>query len=164
MKLTIVPDNGYPARPLLLVLAGLLMLLVACGAEPGSPRGEEPADPAAVEQALRIGHIVLPPGTQVLGAQADRGIDQLYRLAVAVEPASVEPLLTGSGFTTPLERGRKVFTPGVEGFHPDNGSDIASAEDRLPPQPGTPDVVTREVLVDRTDPARPVVHWWIVGT
>ena len=50
----------------------------------------------------------------------------------------------------------------VAGFDPDNGTDIASAQDRWTLEGATP--VSREVLVDLSDPQKPVVHWWLFTT
>ncbi|MGC7094736.1 hypothetical protein ACPZ19_08735 [Amycolatopsis lurida] len=114
--------------------------------------------------ALDFGGIVLPPGAEVLGVLDERGIDQLYALAIAVEPDTVDSLLAGSGFTKELEPGRQVFLPPVPGFDPDRGTDIASAQDALPAGRARPAKVTREVLLDRADPDRPVVHLWLFTT
>jgi hypothetical protein len=98
---------------------------------------------------------VLPPTATVLAVQGDRGIDQLYRLAVRVDPGAVAELLSGSSFTTSLERGRRVFMPPLPGFDPDNGREIASAHDTLPAGEGRARPVNREILVDHSIPAQP---------
>ncbi|MFI6027177.1 hypothetical protein [Amycolatopsis magusensis] len=118
----------------------------------------------ALESALDFGGIVLPPGAEVLGVLDQRGIDQLYALAVALGPDTVDGLLRASGFGAELEPGRQVFLPPVPGFDPDRGTDIASAQDALPAGRLRPARVTREVLVDRGEPARPVAHLWFYTT
>jgi hypothetical protein len=115
-------------------------------------------------EALNFGGIVLPPSAKVLGVEGDKGIDQIYRLAVEVDPGSVDTLLSGSKFTTPLEKGRRVSMTPVQGFDPDNGTDIASAQDSLPPEGERKQTVFREILVDRTNPAQPIVHLWLFTT
>jgi hypothetical protein len=84
-----------------------------------------------------------------------------YRLAIEADPQSVDTLLFGSGFTEPLIQGEKVFMPALQGFDPDNGTDIASAQDRLPAGGQRKHSVAREILVDRTNSAKPVVHLWL---
>ncbi|MBP2182966.1 hypothetical protein [Amycolatopsis magusensis] len=119
---------------------------------------------AALESALDFGGIVLPPGAEVLGVLDQRGIDQLYALAVALGPDTVDGLLRASGFGGELEPGRQVFLPPVPGFDPDRGTDIASAQDALPAGRARRARVIREVLVDRGELGRPIVHIWLFTT
>jgi hypothetical protein len=151
----------------------LALALTACGSDvpsqenrmpPHGPSDTATNDNSLATEALSFGGIVLPPSAKVLAVDTDRGIDQIYRLAVEVDPGSIDTLLSGSTFTSPLEQGRKVFMPALQGFDPDNGSDIASAQDRLPPQGQRKNYVAREILVDRTNPAKPVVHLWLFTT
>lgn len=148
-------------------LAVLVGATVACA--PAS-RQEEPAeqpptpDPALVAEALRFGGVVLPPGATVLAAESERGVDQLYRVAVQVDPESVPALLTESGFAAPLREGRPVFMPPVGGFDLSESTDVASNQDQLPPDGDRDTTVTREILVDRSDPAAPVIHLWLFTT
>jgi hypothetical protein len=151
----------------------LALALTACGSDvpnqenrmpPRGPSDTATNDNSLAAEALSFGGIVLPPSAKVLAADTDRGIDQQYRLAVEVDPNSIDALLSGSTFTTPLEHGRKVFMPALHGFDPDNGTDIASAQDRLPPQGQRKNYVSREILVDRTNPAKPVIHLWLFTT
>ncbi|MGH8910099.1 MAG: hypothetical protein ACRD0K_27285 [Egibacteraceae bacterium] len=121
-------------------------------------------DQATITEALRFGGIVLPPTATVLGVHSDKGIDQLYRLVLQIDPGSVDALLSGSGFTTPLEAGRQVFMSPVEGFTPASPTKVASAQDTLPPRDDRDQTVTREVLVDSSDPARTLVHLWLFTT
>jgi hypothetical protein len=145
--------------------------LAACSAGAGkedsvSERGttESSTEPAAVQEALRFGGVVLPPSAQVLGVREERGQDQLYVLAIEVPPGSVDSLLTGSGFTAELQPGERVFMPAVEGFYPNSGTEIASGEDRLPAGGERAQGVNRTVLVNRSDPAAPIVHLWLFTT
>ncbi|UVS81675.1 hypothetical protein [Actinokineospora sp. UTMC 2448] len=116
---------------------------------------EEPVPPVTASEALAFGGVVLPPDADVLGVRGEKGVDQLYILAVAVEAADVPTMLAESGFATSLEPGRQVHMAPIDGHAP--GADVASAQDRR-------GRVIREVLVDRTDPARPIVHWWLFTT
>lgn len=138
------------------VVAAAAVLAVALAAVAMLTSTQEDRMPAVTtSEALAFGGIVLPPGADVLGVRGDKGVDQLYTVAIAVDSADVPELLDESGFTTPLQPGRQVHMPPVADREP--GADIASAQDRR-------GAVTREVLVDRTDPARPVVTWWLFTT
>lgn len=155
----------------LLVAVGVVALAPACGTgsnQEDRMRQSNPApaspDQGLVDEALAFGGIVLPPSATVVGAEQERGIDPLYRLAVHVTPDGVDRLLIESDFTTDLVPGRKVFMKPVSGSDPQTGTSVASAQDRLPPAGQRQQTVTRELLVDRTDPARPVVHIWLFTT
>ncbi|WP_093149691.1 hypothetical protein [Saccharopolyspora antimicrobica] len=135
---------------LLLFLVGALVS--GCGREA----------PPAVGEALAFSGVVVPPGGEVLGVDASRGIDSFCKVAVAVDAGSVERLLADSQFRAPLEPGREVtYEPLPQASI---GTDFASASDELSPGPGRPNTVFRELLVDRSDPARPVVHIWAFTT
>lgn len=127
---------------------------------------EQPAtpDPALVAEALQFGGIALPAGATVLGVERDRGIDRMYRLAVRVEPDGVSRLLADSSFITPLRAGRQVFMTPVAGFALDGNRNVASGQDRFVPAGGSAATITREVLVDRSDPSVSVVHLWLFTT
>ncbi|MGH3520424.1 MAG: hypothetical protein ACRDQ7_24180 [Haloechinothrix sp.] len=121
-------------------------------------------DKATVSEALSFGGIVLPPGARVLGVQSNKSMDQLHRVVVEVEPAAVDTLLSGSGFTTPLKPGRQVFMSPVDGFTPGSATKIASAQDNISPEANRKQTVTREVLVDRNDPLKVRVFLWLFTT
>lgn len=121
-------------------------------------------DQAVIDEALRFGGIVLPPSARVLGVQYDKGIDQRYRLAVGIEPNSVETLLSGSGFTTALEPDPGPFMAPVEGFDLATATAVSSTSDTLAPHGERTSTVFRRVAVDRSDPADPVVHLWLFTT
>ena len=104
---------------------------------------------------VRGGHDLHDPHPPRLGA----GV-----LAVRVDAGSVDALLSGSRFVAQLQPGRRVFIPPVEGFEPNAGNDIASAQDRLAPQGERRNAVTREVLVNRSAADGPVVHIWLYTT
>lgn len=128
------------------------------------PSTSAPApDQSLVNEALQFSGVVLPPDAEVLGASEESGIDQLYVLAVAVDQGSVEALLAGSRFDARLQPGEQVSLPPVPGFVPATGDRISSAQDRFRPDGDGP-AVFREILVDRTDPARPTVHIWAFTT
>lgn len=142
-----------------LVVVFLVCALVTSGC--GGGRDSRDAPPP-VEEALAFSGVVVPPGAEVLGVDAEHGQDSLYRLAVAVDDGAVEQLLGGSQFRTPLQPGRVV------GYEPvpqaPVGAEFASASDELPPGPGRPETVFREVLVDTSPPDRAVVHVWAFTT
>ncbi len=163
--------NSRAPHTILSVVLALTLAVTACGADPdtetrlprNSPSGSATNDNLAAE-ALSFGGIVLPPAAKVIGVDYNKGIDLIYRVAIEIDSGSVDTLLSASQFTTPLEQGRKVFMPALDGFDPDNGSDIASAQDRLPPQGERKYYAAREILVDRTNPVKPVVHLWLFTT
>jgi hypothetical protein len=117
-----------------------------------------------IQEALRFGDVVLPPSARVLGVREESGQDKLFVLAIALEPGEVDDLLAGSGFTTQLRPGERVFMPPVEGFDPNSGTDIASGEDRLAVGGERTQGVNRTILVNRSDPAAPIVHMWLFTT
>lgn len=148
-----------------------MALLGGCGGTgPGdrpsgrtSPCGHVPVDDAdATGDALRSSGIVLPPGAELLGIEHECGVDELWILAIAVGGEHVDGLLRGSGFREQLEPGRQVFMPPVSGHEPSGTADVASAQDSFRGDDGAR--IVREVLVDRSDPDRPVVHVWAFTT
>ena len=145
--------------------------LAACSAggdkEDGlSERGTTGANSehATLQEALRFGDVVLPPSAKVLGVREESGQDELFVLAIKLAPNEIDDLLSGSGFTTQLRPGERVFMQPVEGLDPNAGSDIASAEDRLPAGGNRAQGVNRTILVNRSDPAAPIVHVWLFTT
>ena len=144
----------------------VLAVAMGCGSDPDQggrlTQPESTSNQSMTADALTFGGIVLPPSATVLGVRGDKGIDQLYVLAIAVDRPGIDVLLTGSGFTKPLQPGRRVRMSPVAGFDPDNGTDIASAQDRRTLEGAA--AVSREVLVDLSDPQKPVVHWWLFTT
>jgi hypothetical protein len=117
-----------------------------------------------VAEALEFGGIELPPSATVLGVESEAGANTLYRLAIRIEPGSVDRTLADSGFMAELQQGRRVFMPPVAGFDLDSGGGIASAQDRFRSGDGGELTVIREILVDRSDPAAPIVHLWLFTT
>ena len=145
--------------------------VVACSAGVGEndrvfARGttSEHVQTVTIQQALRFGGIVLPPSAKVLGARDENGQDQLYVLAIVLEPDEIDVLLSDSGFTARLRAGERVFMQPVEGFELGSGTDVASGDDRLPAGRERAHGVNRTVLVDRSDPTAPVVHLWLFTT
>ncbi|CAM04817.1 hypothetical protein SACE_5631 [Saccharopolyspora erythraea NRRL 2338] len=114
--------------------------------------------PEVVAEASALSGVIPPPHAQVLGAACERGRDQLCKFAVAVDAAQLEPLLAASDFTAELVPGKSASMLPVEGVEP--GPRIASGEDQVVHQ----QTANREILVDRTNPARPVVHVWAFTT
>ena len=121
-------------------------------------------DQAAIDEALRFGGITLPPSARVLGVQYDKGIDQRYRLAIGIDPNSVETLLSKSGFTTPLEPDPGPFMAPVDGFDLTTATTVSSTSNTLAPQGERTSTVFRRIAVDRSNPAEPVVHVWLFTT
>jgi hypothetical protein len=141
--------------------------LAACGQEPGDAGpsdGGARSDQAMLTEALEFGRIVLAPSGVVLGIGTEQGMDTLYQLAVQVEPGDVEHMLSQSDFTEELQPGRQVFMPTVEGVDVGDVDYIASAQDSVRSGDGTGRTVFRDILVDRSDPAAPVVHLWLFTT
>ncbi len=130
--------------------------------QPGST--EVTTDPATIEEALRFGGIALPPSARVLGVQHDKGIDQRYRLAIGIDPQSVEALLSESRFTTPPEPDPGPFMAPVDGFDLAASTTVSSISDTLAPQGERTSTVFRRVAIDRRDPAEPIVHLWLFTT
>lgn len=122
------------------------------------------AEPATIEDALRFGGIVLPSSARVLGVQHDKGIDQRYRLAIGLDSSSVETLLSGSGFSAPLEPDPGPFMAPIDGFDLTKASAVSATNDTLAPTEERPNTVFRQVAVDYSDPASPVVHLWLFTT
>lgn len=150
---------------------GVAATPTACTAEPGQEdRMRQPGstgvttDQAVIDEAMRFGGIVLPPSARVLGVQHDKGIDQRYRLALRIDPNSVETLLSGSGFTTPLEPDPGPFMAPVDGFDLTTAATVSSTSDMLAPQGERASTVFRRVVVDRSNAAEPVVHLWLFTT
>jgi hypothetical protein len=150
---------------------GIAATTTACGTEPGQENRMRQSgstgvttDQAVIDEALRFGGITLPPSARVLGVQYDKGIDQRYRLAIWIEPNSVETLLSGSGFTTPLEPDPGPFMAPVDGFDLTTATTVSSTSDTLAPQGERTSTVFRRVAVDRSDPAESVVHLWLFTT
>ena len=125
---------------------------------------EVTTDHAVIDEALSFGGIVLPPSARVLAVQHDKGIDQRYRLAIGIDPDSVETLLSGSGFVTPLEPDPGPFMASVDGFDLTTATTVSSTSDTLAPQGERTSTVFRRVAVNRSEPMEPVVHLWLFTT
>ncbi|MDA3646783.1 hypothetical protein LZ318_41255 [Saccharopolyspora indica] len=140
----------------------LIMFLVGVVVSGGCADSRSRNAPPTVGEALAFSGVVVPPGGEVLGVDASGGIDSFYKVAVAVDAGAVERLLADSQFRASLQPGRKVtYEPLPQA---PIGTDFASASDELPPGPGRPNRVFRELLVDRSAPARPVLHVWAFTT
>ncbi len=150
---------------------GVVATITACGTEPGQEDRMRPSEPtevttdhAVIDEALSFGGIVLPPSARVLAVQHDKGIDQRYRLAIGIDPDSVETLLSGSGFVTPLEPDPGPFMASVDGFDLTTATTVSSTSDTLAPQGERTSTVFRRVAVNRSEPMEPVVHLWLFTT
>ncbi|WP_216212959.1 hypothetical protein [Amycolatopsis aidingensis] len=159
---------------LLLVAAVTLAALALAGCGQGSTGDDRvpersagetaTTDQGVVQEAVAFGGLAVPTDAEVLGVQHQSGIDDMYVLAFATPPDSIEAMLTGSGFSTALTPGREVHQRPVDGLEFGTGDEIASGQDVLAPGEGRTQRVNRKVLVDRADPDRPVVHWWLFTT
>ena len=143
----------------------------ACGSEshqegrmPQSGFTGATTDQATIDEALRFGGIALPTSAKILAVQYDEGIDQSYRLVVEIEPDSLQTLLSGSGFTTPLEPDPGPFMEPIKGFDLKAATTVFSTRDSLAPDGERTSTVFRRVAVDRSQPAKPVVHMWLFTT
>lgn len=121
-------------------------------------------DQAMIDEAVRFGGIVLPISAKVLGVQHDKGIDESYRLVIEIDSNSLQTLLSGSGFTTPLEPDPGPFMQPIKGFDLQAATAVSSVNDSLAPDGERTSTVFRHVAVDRSDPAKPVVHMWLFTT
>lgn len=168
------PFDRHPLRHLVIaamLVLGIAVTTTACGTESGqedrmrqSGSTGVTTDQAVIDEALRFGGIVLPPSARVLGVQHDKGIDQRYRLAIGIDPNAVETLLSGSGFTTPLAPDPGPFMAPADGFDLTTATAVSSTNDTLAPQGDRTSTVFRRVAVDRSNPAKPVVHLWLFTT
>jgi len=121
-------------------------------------------DQSLINEALRFGGIVLPTSARALGVQYDKGIDQRYRLVIEIDPDSLQALLSGSGFTTPLEPDPGPFMEPIEGFGLETATTVSSIDDRLAPDGQRTSTVFRRVAVDRSDRTKAIVHMWLFTT
>jgi hypothetical protein len=152
-------------RVVLLALATLL--LAACSPTPNREDRMSPSpttDQATTAEALRFGGIAAPPSAKVLGVQHDRGIDERYRVVMSVSPGDVTALLSGSGFTAKPQPDSPPYQASVDGHDLSEATSVESVEDSLPPGDGRTRTVFRQVSIDRTDPAKPLVHLWLFTT
>ena len=118
----------------------------------------------SADEALKFGGIVATPSIEVLGVQHDAGIDQRYQVVLAVSPAQVGKLLSESSFTASLVPDLGPFDATVDGFDLSKATDVVSAEDSLPPAGDRQQTVFRHIVVDRTDPAKSIVHLTLFST
>ncbi len=122
------------------------------------------AEPRSIDVALELGGIVAPPSAEVLGVAHDAGIDDQYRFALGLPPGDVAVLMAESGFTTPLTPDAGPYNDVVDGFDLSTATDVVATEDRLEPEADRTQTVYRKVVVDRSDPARSVAHFWVFTT
>ncbi len=130
--------------------------------QPGST--QVTTDQATTDEALQFGGIVLPPSAKILGVQLDKGIDELYRLAIEANPDDVQELLSRSGFNAPLAPDSGPFMEPVTGFDLKAATVVFSTEDSLPPDDARRNTVFRRVAVDRSNPTKSMVYLWLFTT
>jgi hypothetical protein len=152
------------ATVVVVVVVGAAVWLAASGDDaPPQDRGQLGAElstdkPTAeqVAAALEFGHLQLTPDADVRRLVALDGVDESYQLLVAVAPGGEEQILRDSGFTaTPAPTDIPDYYT-VSGVEPANSDALVAAEDTIESN-GTL-VVTRLVMVDRSDPVRTLLH------
>ncbi len=124
----------------LAALSLLTLLVMSCGTaevDDGSPagRGGTTTDSNAVATTLSFGRITLPDNAKILGVEHYTGIDEEYRIAIAVDPAGVDALLARSNFTAPFEPLREAFFRTIDGQTIGTAADATSARDQSTPRP-----------------------------
>lgn len=122
---------------------------------------EQRSDPDAelIAEAIRFCELVTPPNVVVTAVTYDFWQDDSFGITAVMPPESVDLLLRDSRFTEPLSPGGTLH-----GSSPADGSEIpagpavASAQEQLPGPPARPEPLTRNVVVDGSDPGQAVVH------
>jgi hypothetical protein len=127
----------------------------------GSEFATDDPTPEQVRTALQFAYLEFPPAVEVARLAFREGVDEEYRLLVAVDPGTEEQLLRDSGFTgafAPAESPERFLVPGVD--VPEAGATFVASDtvetDGLP-------LVYRDVLIDRSDPNRTVLHITAAG-
>lgn len=145
---------------MLLVSAALVatMPLTACSWGCTHIMQRSDPDPELVAEAIRFCELVTPPDAVATALTYDYWQDNLFGITAVIPPASVDVLLRDSRFTQPLEPGRTLYGSMADGSEVPAGPAVASAQQRLPGPPARPWLLTRNVLVDRSDPGQAVVH------
>lgn len=145
--------------------ATLAVVAVLCGVAAlcmSSAVDSSPVEPGVAAGTGALGTVVLseagvplPAGARVLGVRQEAGRDVLRVVVVSVDEPGVAVMLDRAGFDGELVDGRRTQMPSVDRHEP--GAVVTSGQDRH-------GVWMREVLVDRSDPLRPRVHWWLFTT
>jgi hypothetical protein len=151
----------------------VMAVLTGCGGVEVDVRGEgdrsrtaadsSTPNPESTAEALRFGELTLPPSAEVVWVGSERGLDRLYLLVIELDPGEVDQLLADSGFTVALQEQQPVHLVAPPGYDLDRIEDFASAQDRLDPTDDHPEVF-RQVLIDRDNPDRTRVFWWLFTT
>ena len=149
--------------------AALLVVGIATGTGTGTdheagdriePRGEDHVieDPSdeAVAAAVAAGELVLPEGADVRALSSDDDRGWRHRLVVELAPGGEQAFLAASGFAVPLRPVTGLTFATVDGYEPPTDRQLLYGQDSLGGS-ATP-VAYREVAVDRSDPARTIVH------
>jgi len=80
------------------------------------------------------------------------------------QATTAEALLSGSGFTARPQPDSPPYQASVDGYDLSKATSVESTEDSLPPGDGRTRTVFRQVCIDHTDPANPMVHFWLFTT
>jgi hypothetical protein len=116
-------------------------------------------DPELVAEAIRFCELMTPPDVVVTAVTYDFWQDDSVGITAVMPPGSVEVLLRDSKFTEPLEPGGTLHgSSPADGSEIPTGPTVTSAQERLPGPPARPEPLTRNVLVDRSDPGQALVH------
>lgn len=141
----------------------LLVLVVLCAtACMGNVDGRQPT-PVSADEAARFGGVTLPAGAEVLGTSTDGAIDTRHELALRVNNAQLQELLTKSHFTapvTPSDYGRQRQVVG--GPPMSNATDLRYAQDTV--DASDHEKVTRELFEDHRSPDEIYVHLFMFTT
>jgi hypothetical protein len=145
----------------LLALASLTTAtpVTACGFAPTHVEQRSDPDPELVAEAIRFCELVPPPDAVVTAVTYYFWQDDTFEITVVMPPESVDVLLRDSRFSEPMEPGGTLHgSSPADGSELLDGPAVASAQEQLPGPPARPEPLVRNVVVDRSDPGRAVVH------
>ena len=122
----------------------------------GSDLTTDEPTPEQVDAALQFGFLELPAGAEVRRLVFRDAVDEQYRLLVALPPGGEEELLRQSDFiatfaATPYPNDYTV--PGAE--IPDDAAAVVAGDSV---GSGGTQLVSREILVDRSNPDLTMLH------
>jgi hypothetical protein len=139
----------------------LLVVLPACSSHQAARNEGEQTMSVSPEAAANFGHVILPHGVQVLGADTDSGRDTRYRLALRMTDAQLREFLAQFPWApskSDIPKSMQVIAgpPLSSAPAPLYGQDQITTSDH-----GT---VTREVVVDQRAPDEVYVHLSVFTT
>jgi hypothetical protein len=135
------------------------MSLTACGLPGTHIEQRSDPDPELVAEAILFCELSTPPDVVVTAVTYHFWQDDSFEITAVMPPGSVDALLRDSRFTEPLEPGGTLSgSMPADGSEIPTGPAVTSAQEQLPGPPARPEPLTRNVLVDRSDPGQAVVH------